>query len=89
MLQSLRCSMVSGVHGIGKRKLLNIVKRNEEYCKAPALLGESLQIEDHLFNMIESMLCQAYGFLNKPNVNKALYEKCYGEKFPELSRIPP
>ena len=61
--------MLSGVHGIGKRKFLNIVKCNEEYCKAPALLGESLQIEDHLFNMIESMLCQAYGFLNKPNVN--------------------
>ena len=39
--------------------------------------------------MIESMVCQAYGFENKPNVNDVLYKKCCGEKFPEPSIIPP
>ena len=34
------------------------------------LLRESLQIQDHLFDLIEFKVCQAYGFLNKPNVNK-------------------
>ena len=42
----------SAFHGIGKRKWLNIVKGNEEHCNALGLLGKSLQIEDHLFDMI-------------------------------------
>ena len=63
----LRCDSTSAFYGIGKRKWLNIVTGNEVYWKALSLLGESLQIEDPLFDMIESMVCQAYGFL-KSNV---------------------
>ena len=37
--------------------------------------------------MIESILCQACGFSNKPNVNDVTYEKCCGKKFPETSKI--
>ena len=65
-----------------------MVKSDEEYCNALGVLRESLQIEDCLFDMIESVLCQAYGFLNKPNVNDIQYEKCCGEKFPETSKLP-
>ena len=39
--------------------------------------------------MIESMVCQAYGFLNKPNFNDVQYGKCCGEEFPEPSKVPP
>ena len=39
--------------------------------------------------MIEKMLCQAYGFLNKPYLNDVRYEKCRGEKFAENSKILP
>ena len=39
--------------------------------------------------MIEGMVCQAYGFLNKPNVNDVWYEKCRGKKFPQPTKIPP
>ena len=54
--------LMSAFLGIGKRKWLNIVKGKKEYCKALGLLGESLQIEDHLFDMIENMVHQVYGF---------------------------
>ena len=83
------CDSTSAFHRIGKRKWLNIVKGNEEYCNALGLLGESLQIEDPLFDMIESIVCRAYGFLNKSNINDVRYEKCCGKKFPEPSKIPP
>ena len=82
------CESTSEFHVIHKRKWLNIVKGNKEYCNALDLLGKSLQIEDHLFDMIESMVYQSYRFLNKPNVNDVRYEKCCREKFPELSKIP-
>ena len=83
------CDLASAFYRIGKIKWLNMVKGNEEYCNALDLLGESFQIEDPLFYMIECMVCQAYGFLNKSNINDVRYEKCCGEKFPEPSKIPP
>ena len=78
----------SAFHGIGKRRWLNIAEGNEEHCNALGFLGKSLQIEDHLFYMIESMVCQVYGFLKKPNANDVRHEKCCGEKFPKPA-IPP
>ena len=39
---------MSAFHGIAKRKLKNVVKANKKYCNALDLLGERLQIEDHL-----------------------------------------
>ena len=51
------------------------------------LLGKTLQIEDDLFDMIKSIVCQAYGFLSKSNVNDVPYEKRCGKKFPEPSEI--
>ena len=74
---------------MGKRKWFNIVKGNEEYCNALGLLEESFHIDNPLFDMIEKMVCQAYGFLNKSNVNEVRYEKSCGEKFPEPSKILP
>ena len=62
---------------------------NLEYCNALGLAEESLQIEDPLFDMIKSMVCQAYGLLNKSNVNEVWCEKCCWEKFPETSKISP
>ena len=56
------CDSMSAFHGIGKRKGLNIVKSDEEDCKALGLLGESLQVEDALFDMIESAVCQLMDF---------------------------
>ena len=85
----LGCDSTIAFNGIGKRKWLNIVKGNEEYCNALGLLGESLQIEDHLFDMTESMLCQAYRFLNKRNVNDVRYEKFCRKKSRETFKIPP
>ena len=75
--------------GIGKRNLLNIVKGNEEYCNTLSLLEEGLQIEDHLFDMLEIVLWQAYGFLNKANDKEVRYEKYCREKFLETFEIPP
>ena len=52
----LGCDSTSAFHGIGKM-WLNTVKGNEGYCNTLGLLGESLQIEDPLFDMIKSMVC--------------------------------
>ena len=60
---------MSAFHGMVKWKLKNVVKANKRYCNALDLLGERLQIEDHLFDIAEGMVCQVYGFLNKPDVN--------------------
>ena len=83
-----KCDSTSACYAIDKRKWLNIVKDKEENNNALGILGESLQIEDHLFDMIGSMVCQPYGFLKRPNVNDVWY-KCCGETFPEYSKIPP
>ena len=60
-----------------------------KYYNALGFLGQSLQIIDHLFEMIESMIYQNYEFLNKYNVSDVRYEKRCGEKFPKPSKIPP
>ena len=81
------CYSKSAVHETHKRKWLNIVKSNEGYYNAVDLLGQSLQIEDHLFDLIEIMIYQACGFLNKSSISEVRYEKCCGKKFPEPSQI--
>ena len=43
---------------------MNIVKGNEEYCKTLGLFGESLQLKDPLFDMIEGMVRQLMDFEN-------------------------
>lgn len=41
---------------------MDIAKGNEEYCKTLGLFGESLQIKDPLFNVIEGMIFQVMDF---------------------------
>ena len=60
---------MSAFHGMVKWKLKNVVKANKKYCNAQDPLEERLQIEDHLFDITEGMVCQVYGFLNKTDVN--------------------
>ena len=43
---------------------MNIVKGNEEYSKTLGLFGESLQLKDPLFDMIEGMVRQLMDFEN-------------------------
>ena len=66
---------------MGKMKWLNIIKGNEEYYNALGLLEESPQIENHLFDMIESMICEPYEFPNESNVNDVRYENVEGRNF--------
>ena len=78
------CDSTSTFHRIDKRRWFNIVIK---VTKSTATHWESLQFGNPLFDMIESMVSQAYGFLNKSNINDARYEKCCAEKFLELSSI--
>ena len=64
-----------------------MVKGNEMYYNALGLLGESLQIEDHLFDIIESMVCQVYGFLKEPNVNTFDMKSVAGRNFLSLLKF--
>ena len=49
--------LTSAFYRIGKKSGSIKLKVKKEYSKALGLLGKYLQIEDHLFNMIENMLC--------------------------------
>ena len=46
------CDSTSAFHGIGKIKWLNLVKKHEIFCDALCLLGESLDIEETVYDVI-------------------------------------
>ena len=53
------CDSTSVFHGIGKIKWLNLVKKHEIFCDGLCLLGESLDIEETVYDIIEQMVCTA------------------------------
>ena len=83
------CYLKSAFHGIDKIKWLNLVKKNEIFCDALCLLGESLDIEETVYNVIEQMVCTAYGFENVANINEVRYRKFCSKQFPDPTMIPP
>ena len=68
---------------------LNLVKKHKIFCDAICLLDESLDIEETVYEVIEQMVCVAYGFENVEKINEIRYKKCCSKQFPDLTRIPP
>ena len=83
------CDSTSVFHGIGKIKWLNLVKKHEIFCDGLCLLGESLDIEETVYGIIEQMVCTAYEFEIVININEVRYRKCCSKQFPDPTRIPP
>ena len=63
-------------------------KKHEIFCDALCLLGESLDIEEIVYDVIEKMVCTAYGFENVANINEVRYWKCCSKPFPDPTKIP-
>ena len=63
-------------------------KKHEIFCDALCLLGESLDIEETVYDVIEQMVCTAYGFENVANINEVGYWKCCSKQFPDPPKIP-
>ena len=74
---------------IYKIKCLNLVKKHEIFCDALCLPGESLDIEETVYNVTEQMVCTAYGFENVADINEVRYRKRCSKQFPDSTRIPP
>ena len=83
------CGATSVFHGIGKIKWLNLAKKHEIFCDGLCLLGESLDIEETVYGIIEQMVCTAYEFEIVININEVRYRKCCSKQFPDPTRIPP
>ena len=83
------CDSTSAFHGIGKVKWLSLVKSHEHYCDALCLIGESSIVQNVIFDIIEQMVCTAYGFEKEVNIDDVRYKKCCGKEFPDPTRLPP
>ena len=77
------CDPMSAFHGIGKVKWLSLVKSHKLYCDALCILGEIPIVQDAISDTIEQMVCTAYGFENKVNIDDVRYKKCCGKEFPD------
>ena len=83
------CDAVSAFNGIGKAKWLSTLEKQEEYMNAMRLLGESLEVTESLFAVIERMVCNLYGMPEESDINIASYKKVCRAKTPEPHQLPP
>ena len=54
------CDAVCRFHGIGKFTWLSTIQKKEEYLDALRLLGETLEVDDSVFNTFERLVCHYY-----------------------------
>ena len=83
------CDSVNTFNGIGKAKWLSTLEKPEEYLNAMRLLGESLEVTESLFSIIERMVCHLYGMPHKSDIDIASYKKFCRGKTPEPHQLPP
>ena len=92
-LSSLRaisgCDAVSTFHGIGKATWLSTIQKKKEYLNALRLLGETLEVDDSVFNTIERLVFHLYSMQTEHGINNARYKKFSQGKTPDLQKLPP
>ena len=54
------CDAVSAFHPIGRATWLSTIQKKEEYLDALRLLGETLEVDDNVFNTIERLVYHLY-----------------------------
>ena len=79
---------MSAFNGIGKAKWLSTVEKREEYMNAMRLLGESSEVTESLFAIIERMVCHLYGMPEESDINSARYKKFCRAKKSEPYQLP-
>ena len=55
---------------------------------AMILLGESVEVTESLFAIVERMVCHLYGMPEESDANSARYKFCRA-KIPESHQLPP
>ena len=84
------CDSVSSFAGKGKTKAFKLLKDNARYVRGFMALGDSWDINDELFNVLEEFVCDLYGKKNRSSVDLLRYQlHCVkgGSVEPEL--LPP
>ena len=56
---------------------------------AMILLGESVEVTESLFAIVERMVCHLYGMPEESDANNARYKKFCRAKIPESHQLPP
>ena len=84
------CDTVSSFSGKGKIKPLKIMVGDPKYINAFSRLGECTVISKDLFQIIETFVCQMYGWKKSDSVNDIIYQIfCQsGGKIP-CEQLPP
>ena len=83
------CESVSAFNGIGKGKWLSTLEKREEYMNAVKLLGESVEVTEVLFAIVERTVCHLYGMPEESDINSARYKKFCRAKTPKPHQLPP
>ena len=65
-----------------------MIQKKEEYMDALRLLGETLEVDDSVFNTIKRLVCHLQGTQTKQGINNARYKKfCQGQT-PDPQKLP-
>ena len=80
---------MSAFNGIGKAKWLSTLEKREEYMNAVKLLGESVEVTEILFAIVERTVCHLYGMPEESDVNSARYKKFCRAKTPKPHQLHP
>ena len=83
------CDAVSAFHDIGKGTWLSMIQKKEEYIDALRLLGETLEVDDSVFNTTERLVCHLYGMQTEHRINNARYKKFSQGKTANPQQLPP
>ena len=77
------CNSVSAANGKGKEKWLSTVQKKEEYLQSVSQLGDTIRINEDVFQKIENMFCHLYRMPDETNINETRYRKFCMENKPE------
>eukprot|EP00794_Sanderia_malayensis_P002872 gene2872-3322_t len=85
------CDYTSAFHGIGKAKAYKILQKNERFQEVFALLGDTYDFNEDLFQCLQEFVCIMYGMKKVKDVNEARYLKFCSKKgqIPEPQQLPP
>ena len=85
------CDYTSAFHGIGKAKAYKILQKNERFQEVFALLGDTYDFNEDLFQCLQEFVCIMYGIKKVKDLNEARYLKFCSKKgqIPEPQQLPP
>lgn len=82
------CDSTSAFYGKGKKKALNLLMKEREFCHAFSDLGENFDVEPATAASLESFVCKLYGQQNVTTVNEARYNMFRLQRKSEITMPP-